>query len=78
MTKTYQGACPVCHAATQVDAEFLSVCRYTTREGEPGIQYPALTCASRHTVREVRKALGLPIHPHENPEAIVPGHAKAA
>ena len=60
--KTYDGACPVCHAATELVAEFFSAGIYTTRTGAPADHcYPAIPCPGTHTVREVLACNGFPI-----------------
>lgn len=71
--KKYECACPVCGADTEVVSEFLSTYLSVPRKSDstPGRYYPAIPCKGVHTLREVRDALGLPVHAHEDPNRIV-------
>lgn len=71
--KVYPAACPVCHAATELVAEFWSTSFYTRRSGPPfdNTSYPSVPCPGLHTLAEVRAAMGLPVRPYEDPNGMV-------
>ena len=66
--KTYNCECPVCGKPTKVEADFMSCSIYTT-SGKP-----SMPCHMKHTVKEVREALHIPIG-NMNPNALVSGEA---
>ena len=71
--KVYECACPVCHEVTRVVSRFFSAGMSTFRKNSPGWSYPASICKGKHTLKEVRNALGLDVRADENPDRIVGG-----
>lgn len=70
-TTVYEAACPVCGAVTQVISAFWSPSFYCCRRGEPARAYPASACRGKHTLAEIRVALGLPVRRGEDPNRVV-------
>ena len=71
MAKRYECVCPVCKAPTEMICNFMSAPMYCQKPGDDsGRLYPALPCKGKHTLKEIRDALGMRIWPDEDPNRI--------